>query len=329
VVEEELLALWSCLGSGGRIVWELVGGAGQPRQGNLRPVVELSFMPHDLARDPERTVFSYRAIVSPPKGWDRRAELIRALITHLIDRYGQHEVRQWPFEVWNEANLEVFWAGSTGEYLHLYDVTARAIKEVDPGLKVGGPTSAADAWIGDLLPYADDTGAPIDCISTHTYGSPPLDLRPLCARHGRPHLPILWTEWGVTHTHFNPINDDAFSAAFLLRGMQSAAGRVDALTYWVASDHFEELGRPPRLFHGGFGLLTVGNLRKPRSWALALANRLSVHELPATIDGDGARSLVQAWATRRTTAPLAYLCGAAPSTSPRPVATSRLIAMCT
>ncbi len=53
--------------------------------------------------------------------------------------------------------------------------------------------------------------------------------------------------------------------------MRSAAGRLDALAPWVASDHFEELGRPPRLLHGGFGLLTVGNLAKPKFWALRLA----------------------------------------------------------
>ena len=35
----------------------------------LRPVVELPFMPRALARDPNATVFDYRAIISPPKSW--------------------------------------------------------------------------------------------------------------------------------------------------------------------------------------------------------------------------------------------------------------------
>ncbi len=264
----------------------------------LRPVVELSFMPRDLARDPSKTVFAYQGIVSPPKDWDRWANLIRDLVAHLVDRYGLAEVRRWAFEVWNEANLEVFWAGAKEEYLRLYEVTARAVKDVDESLKVGGPGSAAAAWNGDLLEHATRSGAPIDFLSTHTYGSPPVDLRPLCARHGREDLQLLWTEWGVTPTHFNPVSDDVFAAAFLLRGMRSAAGRVDALAYWVVSDHFEELGRPQRLFHGGFGLLTVGNLRKPRYWALDALNRLGDEELAVQLSGDGAGSLVEAWAAR-------------------------------
>jgi xylan 1,4-beta-xylosidase len=79
--------------------------------------------------------------------------------------------------------------------------------------------------------------------------------------------------------------------------MRSAAGRLDALAYWVASDHFVELGEAPALFHGGFGLLTIGNLRKPRFWALAMLERLGENELATEIDGDGGGSLVEAWAT--------------------------------
>jgi xylan 1,4-beta-xylosidase len=265
----------------------------------LRPVVELSFMPHDLAADPSQRVFAYDAIISPPKDWDRWAELVRDLVAHLVDRYGLAEVREhWSFEVWNEANLEVFWSGTPEEYLRLYEVTARAVKSVDPGLTVGGPASAAVGWVEEFLGFADSAGVPVDFVSTHTYGSPPLDLRPVLARHGRAGIPIWWTEWGATPTHFNPVGDEVFAAAFLLTGMRSAAGRIEALSHWVASDHFEELGRPPSLFHGGFGLLTVGNLRKPRYWALALLERLGERELAAVVEGDGAGGLVQAWAAR-------------------------------
>jgi xylan 1,4-beta-xylosidase len=35
----------------------------------LRPVVEVSFMPAAIARDPEQTVFTYRGIISPPTDW--------------------------------------------------------------------------------------------------------------------------------------------------------------------------------------------------------------------------------------------------------------------
>jgi xylan 1,4-beta-xylosidase len=73
---------------------------------------------------------------------------------------------------------------------------------------------------------------------------------------------------------------------------------MEALAYWVISDHFEELGRPPALFHNGFGLLTVGNLRKPRYWAVHLAAHLGDSVLATELAGDGADVLVRAWATK-------------------------------
>ncbi|MBM2616103.1 xylan 1,4-beta-xylosidase [Actinoplanes sp. LDG1-06] len=256
------------------------------REIGMTPVVEFGYMPHDLARDPSRTVFTYRGIISPPKDWDRWGDLIRAFTRHVVDRYGLDEVRdRWWFEVWNEPNLSVFWSGTPAEYWRLYEVAAAAVKEVDPSLRVGGPATAAVGWV------EDQPGG--DFLSTHVYGTVPLDLRPLAA--GRP---LLWTEWGVTATHGSRINDGVFAAAFLLRGMRSAAGRIDALAPWVASDHFEELGRPQRLLHGGFGLLTVGNLAKPKFWALSLAAKLGPDELPVSLTGDGADSLVEAWASR-------------------------------
>jgi xylan 1,4-beta-xylosidase len=264
----------------------------------LTPVVELSFMPRDLASDPAATVFDYRGIISPPRDLHRWAGLVIAFVEHLRERFGANEVRRWPFEVWNEPNLKVFWSADEASYFELYDATARAVKSVDPGIQVGGPATAAVGWVDDLLVHAAAEGVPLDFISTHTYGLSPLDLRPITARAGRPDLPLYWTEWGVSPVHGSTINDSVWGAPLVCRGMRSAAGRLDSLAYWVASDHFVELGEPARLFHGGFGLLTVGNLRKPRFWAIRVLELLGNSEVAASLTGDGAGSLVEAWATR-------------------------------
>lgn len=274
----------------------------------LRPCVELSFMPRDLASDPDATVFEYGAIVSPPRDWARWGDLVRDLVAHLVDRHGLAEVRDhWTFEVWNEANLEVFWSGTPEEYWRLYDVTVTAVRDVHPDLVVAGPATAAAGWVEAFLAHTDHSGAPVDALTTHTYGSPPLDFRPALARHGRADTPIWWTEWGVTPTHFHEVNDSVFAGAFLLRGMASAMGRIEALSYWVVSDHFEELGRPPSLLHGGFGLQTVGGLHKPRWWALQMLEDLGQRRLGTRIDGDGGGSLVEAIGTRAEDGTVAVL----------------------
>jgi xylan 1,4-beta-xylosidase len=268
----------------------------------LKPVVELSFIPKELTADPDYTVFEYRAQVSVPREWERWGDLVRALTVHLRERYGADEVATWEFEVWNEANLEVFWNGTQDDYHRLYEIAVREIKAIDERIRVGGPSSAAAGWVGALLEYCREHDVPVDFVSTHTYGNAPLDMRPLTRSFaeatGKPEPEILWTEWGVTPTHFHRVSDSVFSAPFVLHGMKSALTSTDCLAYWVCSDQFEELGWPPRLLHGGFGLLTVGNLRKPRFWALYLLSRLAGGRVPATCTGDGGESLVEALATR-------------------------------
>ncbi|MGI8521794.1 MAG: GH39 family glycosyl hydrolase [Nocardioides sp.] len=264
----------------------------------IHPLVELGFMPACIARNPGETVFEYRGIISPPADWAEWRQTVAALAAHLVERYGIDEVATWGFEVWNEPNLEVFWTGSQDDYLRLYEEAARAIKEVDERLTVGGPSTAASEWVEALAAYAEKHALPLELATTHTYGNYPLDFRPVLERHGFADADILWTEWGVGSTHFGPIHDGVSGAPFVLSGFRSAQHRMKALSYWVVSDHFEELGRPPALFHDGFGLLTLGNLRKPRYWAVHLAAQMGDQVLPAEVSGDGADVLVQAWASR-------------------------------
>jgi xylan 1,4-beta-xylosidase len=72
-------------------------------------------------------------------------------------RYGIEEVRQWYFEVWNKPNLPAFCAGTRGQYFGMYWNTAESLKEVDAGIRVGGPATAANAWIADFLDFCSAT----------------------------------------------------------------------------------------------------------------------------------------------------------------------------
>ena len=178
----------------------------------LRPVVELSFMPAAIARDPDETVFAYRGIICPPKDWAEWHVVVRELAAHLVERYGIDEVATWSFEVWNEPNLEVFWTGTKADYLRLYDESARALKSVDARLRVGGPSTAASEWVETLTAHAADTDVPLDFLTTHTYGNLPLSVEPSLHRHGFDGIPVWWTEWGVGSTHFGPIHDSVSGA---------------------------------------------------------------------------------------------------------------------
>lgn len=140
----------------------------------MKPFVELSFMPECFSSG-GKTLFHYKANTTPPKDYEEWAGFISLFIRHLLERYGRAEVRSWYFEIWNEPNLGGpdspfgFWSGTREEYWKLYDVTAAAVKSVDPALRVGGPATSNNAWLPEFLAHCSQSGAPVDFVSTHHY----------------------------------------------------------------------------------------------------------------------------------------------------------------
>lgn len=134
----------------------------------VKPFMELSFMPEELASG-KKSGLKYRNNITSPKDYNKWAAYITAFIRFLLDRYGRAEVESWWFEVWNEPDLGVFFAGSQKDYFKLYQVTARAVKEVDSHLKIGGPSTSACRWVEEFMAFCRENDVPLDFVSTHHY----------------------------------------------------------------------------------------------------------------------------------------------------------------
>lgn len=262
----------------------------------LRPFIELGFMPQKLASGTQ-TIFYWKGNTTPPKDDEGWARLVVATLTHLMQRYGKEEVLTWPIEVWNEPNLPGFWEhADKPKYLHLYEVSARAIKALDPRFKVGGPAicggSGSQEWVKDFLTFCRDNKVPVDFVTRHAYmGQQPhheaeylyhtmcdveftyqemkttreiIDSFPeYCG------IPMHITEFNTSYNPRCPIHDTKLNAA-IMSGFLSRMGDVaDSYSYWTFGDVFEETGVPRTPFHGGFGLVADGLIAKPTMWAFS------------------------------------------------------------
>ncbi len=148
-------------------------------EAGMKPFVELSFMPEKLAlREEGRPLkggFFYKPNIVPPADYNAWRAYLQAFILFLQKRYGKEEIRGWYFEVWNEPDLPfVFWNGSREEYFRFYAETARTIKELDPEIRVGGPSTSGSKWISSFLDYCARNDVPVDFVSTHQYAGDPL-----------------------------------------------------------------------------------------------------------------------------------------------------------
>ncbi|KAA5806418.1 GH39 family glycosyl hydrolase [Thermoanaerobacterium thermosaccharolyticum] len=253
----------------------------------IRPFVEVGFMPKKLASGTQ-TVFYWEGNVTPPKDYEKWSNLIKAVVSHFISRYGIDEVVKWPFEIWNEPNLKEFWKDADQkEYFKLYKVTAKAIKEVNENLQVGGPAicGGSDYWIEDFLNFCNEENVPIDFVSRHAYTSkqgeytPHLiyqeimpseymlnefkSVREIIRNSPFPNLPFHITEYNTSYSPLNPVHDTPFNAAYLARILSEGGDYVDSFSYWTFSDVFEEKDVPRSQFHGGFGLVALNKIPKP------------------------------------------------------------------
>src|SRR5690606_38892000 len=116
----------------------------------------------------DKTIFWWRGNVTPPKDYNKWEGLITNLVQHFTERYGEEEVKSWYFEVWNEPNLDGFWAGTQEEYFKLYQYTAKAVKRVNKEYKVGGPATAGAAWVPEMIDFCAKNNVAIDFVTTHS-----------------------------------------------------------------------------------------------------------------------------------------------------------------
>jgi xylan 1,4-beta-xylosidase len=291
----------------------------------IKPFVELGFTPLAL-KTSDNKIFYWEGNTSHPEptGW---VALIDAFTRHLLQRYGAAEVRSWYFEVWNEPNLDGFWEkADQAAYFDLYTRTARAIKAIDPALRVGGPSTAGAAWVPEFLAHAKATNSPVDFITTHTYGvdhgyldefgvedrmlSPNADaivgdvrrVRQQIEASHLPGLPLFFTEWSTSYNPRDLVHDSYMSAAYVLTKLKQTQGLAQHMSYWTYTDLFEEPGPPDAPFHGGFGLMTREGIRKPVWFAYKYLAALRGREVPAqdaftwaATDGEQLQALVWDW----------------------------------
>jgi xylan 1,4-beta-xylosidase len=275
-------------------------------QSGVRPFVEISFMPKKLAAEPKYQDFWYKPNVSPPKSYEKWADLVRQFAQHLVDRYGLDEVSQWYFEVWNEPNLD-FWAGTPKEqtYFQLYDAAVRALKEVSPRLRVGGPATAQAAWADRFIQHSVKENVPVDFVSTHVYGNDSATdvfgtheqiprTQMVCgavrkvhdqiAASARPNLPLIWSEFNASYMNEPDVTDSTYMGPWMADTIRRCDGLVNMMSYWTLSDVFEEQGVVKHPFYGGYGLIAEDGLPKPAFNAFKLLHKLGETRIPAKAD---------------------------------------------
>lgn len=273
----------------------------------LKPYVELSFMPSQLAREQTR-IFDRPSVISGCTDLVKWGLLVRAVICHLIRRYGGEEVRRWRFTTISQNYVHlgcVRW----DDYQNLYEAARRAVKESDEQLLFGGPGCFPELieqenGMSAFLDFARDRDCLPDFIAfqfyPHIYTSDPLfmaftlsqqsapailsedrdylihsldKLDDLLARHGLSDREIYLEESTSTLWQRDLSSDTCYKAAWLAKNICDSHGRA-VFGYWLLTDLLEERAPLEDVYHGGYGLFTYNGIPKAGYHAMRVISRM-------------------------------------------------------
>jgi xylan 1,4-beta-xylosidase len=164
------------------------------RKAGIKPLVELGFMPQALSihPNPYRHNFPqgpvdsiYTGWAYPPKDYKKWSDLVYQFVHHLRERYGEAELKDWLWEVWNEPDIS-YWKGTAEEYFKLYDYSVDAVLRALPAARIGGPdttgpgNSHAAEFLRSFLEHCahqrnyvtGKIGSRLDFIAFHPKGAP-------------------------------------------------------------------------------------------------------------------------------------------------------------
>lgn len=261
-----------------------------------KPHIELGMKPKRLYQNVQRAlVFEGKEVQVPSQ--EQWKQMLHALMRHLLHRYGRAEISQWRMELWLRESSKPL-QEDVKEYYQLFDITYEIIHTYCNEIKVGGCGVRQGYEITDksfwtewkkrkyfpdflsFLYFAYEQGE----IAQENYSKRLTDNEGLlhCVQKFRQNLPddiakslpIYISEWNLTISDRNYMNDTCFKGAYIVKNMLDCYGLCDSIALFQGSDRTSEYYDSNDMLHGGTGIITKDGILKPAGFAFEFLNRL-------------------------------------------------------
>ena len=265
------------------------------RQG-LKPHIELGMKPFQFFHNVQHMLREEeQAGFVEIKEWEPR---LQAMMRHLVRRYGRKELSAWRMEVWF---AESKWGqkGAAEEYYELFEKTYRIVKHYCEDMEVGGCGLRLDlsedfrldflqGWgkrecLPDYLSisyFAYERGEiEEDCYSRRSLDERCLlhrvqRVKELVAETGLKNTKLYMSEWNLTVSARNFINDTCFKGAYVIKNVLDLYGEIEDMGFFLGSDRVSEYYDSRPMLYGGTGLFSKDGILKPAGFAFEFLNRL-------------------------------------------------------
>lgn len=223
---------------------------------------------------------------------------------HIVRRYGQEEVGHWYFEIGCDPFHEemTYFPDPQYRFSKLYQYFYKVIRTHVPQAQIGyshGPLDPNHERMIERFSEAFSAGHIPDFISIIAFPYVPKfgqertselpfvrsddrdhelkqveTMRYVMERSGSSESRLFISEWNVTASTRNFLNDSCFRAACMCAKLNTLIERVDQVGFWISSDWISNYYDSHSIVNGSGGFLTKDGIRKPVFFALYLMNRL-------------------------------------------------------
>lgn len=278
---------------------------------NMKPWIELGYTPCQMVR--KKHHFLGESLLDLPDDDEKWKDLIEKTLQHFILRYGRECVQQWRFSVVAGLYCyhKVF---KLQKYLEYYEKTYKVIRKIIPNAQIAGfglqletITDNMDSDFRKMLAYCLEKDILPDIYDFQHFhvdfskiNSNEFEMalkyqyKTLAAIDSNPDLmsdqmslvkgilkeykikniTCIIGSWNCGIWQRELSNDTCFKAAFIIKNVLENTQYLKELAYCNLTDHTEQILTEPCAFHGGSGLLTYQNIKKPAYYAFDFLNNL-------------------------------------------------------
>ncbi|MBE5910284.1 GH39 family glycosyl hydrolase [Pseudobutyrivibrio sp.] len=274
-------------------------------ENRIKPWLDFTNRPYANVTNPEESAWfeDIRINYKDQRVWEN---LYKQFFINLIRRYGENELSTWRFEIGLEGfhdDYDSFYLEGGYEFVNVFSYISKTLKELVPGAQFGYCGGAGiqepkdyeqilkslysaeykpDFVSAIVFPYIPKAITDIDGGKANFVRSQDKDFEGheleriynMLDKVGIPRNHLVVSEWNLTCSNQNYLNDSCFRGCILLRNIVMFAKDLDIFGLWLASDWQVNSYAARNVINGGGGILSKDTIRKPIYYALKMLNHL-------------------------------------------------------
>ncbi len=274
-------------------------------ENRIKPWLDFTNRPYANVKNPEESAWfeDIRIRFKDKRVW---ADMYKQFFKQLIRRYGEKEISTWRYEVGIEgfhSDYDDFYVVEGYDFVDVFEFIAKTVKDVAPEALVGYSAGASvenqsffDTTIKKLqdceyepdfisiilFPYIPKPTTTIDGGTASFVRSKDQEFEgnelklayEAFDRLGLSHDKLVISEWNLTCSNQNFMNDSCFRGCLLIRDIVNYASELDIWGLWIATDWQCNSFSSRSVINGGGGLVSKDTIRKPIFYALKMLNYL-------------------------------------------------------